>query len=539
MIEIRPRQEKCVKAYTKKIHGTEKKDQIDFLYKMYNIALEHFYQQFCGVNYMVAVKKWRILRNEFRKEFKNSVLYTTYHLRSWQWVGAIQQACMNINSMWSNLGNRLKKKVQNNDDFTDEERAYLNYVFSAREIWQAVLKHGEQTYYLAHLNNKNLKYLEFRNALNNDQLQRLQSYIRRATYQYKPYPHAHESTTMLLDKVSYRIFDKNNKTYLSIATSIPRQRLIFELTSKYCYQKTSNIQLIWNKSKKRLEIHKNIKAKTNKNQHWQKKDCGVDKGLHNILSNDDGQEFGINYSKTANQEAQRIMDRNKQRNPYIQSKRVYKRQIHNLRRKLNESMSKQRRIKVISRLRRDEHQLKCLLNHNIGNKIYTRQNDHGRAKNKSLIGHAVRQMYLTEKPTRLAKEDLTFTKDKQKTKIKWKVKLNNRLNSWYKGYLDDRLTYQGKYYHVKLQDVNPAYTSQFCPICGAKILKRKGKHKEIAVCPNCGEFNANTGAAKNIKDLLYDQEITVYTPYKEVKKIRENRYKQKSKNKKVIENSKK
>lgn len=527
MIEIRPRQEKCVKAYTKKIHGTTKKNQIDFLYKTYNIALEHFYQQFCGINYMVAVKKWRTLRNEFRKEFKNSVLYTIYHLRAWQWVGAIQQACMNINSMWSNLGNRLKKKVQNNNNFTDDERAYLNYVFSAREIWQAVLKHGEQTYYLTHLNNKDLKYLDFRNALNNDQLQRLQSYIRRATYQYKPYPHAHESTTMLLDKVSYRIYDKDDKTYLSIATNIPRQRLTFELTSKYCYQRTSNIQLIWNRSKKRLEIHKNIKAKTNKNQHWQKKDCGVDKGLHNILSNDDGQEFGINYSKTANQEAQRIMDRNKQRNPYIQSKKVYKKQIHNLRKKLSEPMNKQRHTKVISRLRHREHQLKHLLKHNIGNKIYTRQNDHGRAKNKSLIGHAVRQMYLTEKPTRLAKEDLTFTKDKQKIKVKWKAKLNNRLNSWYKGYLDDRLTYQGEYYHVKLQDVNPAYTSQFCPFCGARILKRKGKHKEIAVCPNCGEYNANTGAAKNIKEELYDKEITLYTPYKEVKKIRENRYKQK------------
>ena len=143
-------------------------------------------------------------------------------------------------------------------------------------------------------------------------------------------------------------------------------------------------------------------------------------------------------------------------------------------------------------------------------------------------------MYLAEKPTRLAKEDLTFTKDKQKTKVKWKAKLNNRLNSWHKGYLDDRLTYQGEYYHVKLQDVNPAYTSQFCPFCGAKILKRKGKHKEIAVCPNCGEFNANTGAAKNIKEELYDEEITLYTPYKEVKRIRETRYDRRVREKKYL-----
>ena len=172
----------------------------------------------------------------------------------------------------------------------------------------------------------------------------------------------------------------------------------------------------------------------------------------------------------------------------------------------------------------------ALVKNNIGSKNYNKQNNSGIAFNKSLIGHAVRLMYLIEKPTVLAKEDLTFIKDKYKYKDKRKAKLHNRLNSWSKGYLDDRLCYQGAYYHVKTQDVNPAYTSQFCPNCGAKIAKRVGNHKEIAVCPNCGKINANVAAAINIKNLLFDNEITLYTPYKQVKKIRQTRYDVKHKN---------
>lgn len=547
MIIKRKRQNKCVKAYTEKITDSNEIAIIIALFNTYRKCLNYFYQRLGGIKSMMIIKKWRQIRNSLvaeRKEIlqnrqqgiieKRITFEERYHIPTKLWQQSLQQACMNLNSMWTNLGNRLKKQVQNNDNFTDGERAYLNYVFSAREIWQDILLKKEQTYYLTHLSNDNLKYLSLRNALNNDQLHHLQNYIRRVTYKHLPHPHSKKCFAISLEQNNYRIYTKNKQDYINFCTLTPRKRLAFPLTGDFCYRKTGNIMLIWDENRQRIEIHKNIKARTPQKQHWQKKDCGVDKGLHNILSNDDGQEFGINYSQTANQEAQRIVNRSKHRNSYIQSKKKLKKQIHNLREKLNQSMNKNRIVKTIASLKSNERQLQHLLDHNIGERIHTKQNDRGRANNKSLIGHAVRQMYLAEKPTRLAKEDLTFTKNKQKTKIKWKAKLDNRLNSWYKGYLDDRLTYQGGYYHVTVQDVNPAYTSQFCPFCGAKILKRKGKHKEIAVCPNCGEFNANTGAAKNIKEELYDEDIDIYTPYKEVKKIRETRYNQRVKEKKYL-----
>ncbi|MCD5501953.1 transposase, partial [Lactobacillus delbrueckii subsp. lactis] len=43
-------------------------------------------------------------------------------------------------------------------------------------------------------------------------------------------------------------------------------------------------------------------------------------------------------------------------------------------------------------------------------------------------------------------------------------------------------------------------------------------------CPNCGEMNANTAAAVNILRRADDKNITLYTPYKKVEKILEDRY---------------
>ena len=95
---------------------------------------------------------------------------------------------------------------------------------------------------------------------------------------------------------------------------------------------------------------------------------------------------------------------------------------------------------------------------------------------------------------------------------------------WCKGVLDERLEYIPSLHGVKTEKVNAAYTSQFCAECGAQLTERKGTHNEIGVCPNCGEINANTNAAKNIKARLKDKEITLYTPHKKVKEILLRRY---------------
>lgn len=78
-------------------------------------------------------------------------------------------------------------------------------------------------------------------------------------------------------------------------------------------------------------------------------------------------------------------------------------------------------------------------------------------------------------------------------------------------------------YGIGFEDVNPAYTSQYCPNCGHKFLARYGKHHSLTLCKNCGEMNANISASKNILKRKDDKEINLYTPYKKVKEILEQR----------------
>ncbi|MGC5254453.1 zinc ribbon domain-containing protein, partial [Escherichia coli] len=81
---------------------------------------------------------------------------------------------------------------------------------------------------------------------------------------------------------------------------------------------------------------------------------------------------------------------------------------------------------------------------------------------------------------------------------RYEAKVRRKLSSWTKGTLDDRIEYLCDCLGIRTVDVNPAYTSQFCPNCGARFSERKGTHHELTVCPNCGEMNANTAAAVNI-----------------------------------------
>ena len=92
-------------------------------------------------------------------------------------------------------------------------------------------------------------------------------------------------------------------------------------------------------------------------------------------------------------------------------------------------------------------------------------------------------------------EDLTF--------VSWQDRypkhVKRKLSRWIKGYIQQRINYKGALKSILLTKVNLAYTSQFCP--------------------NCGKINADFNASCNVKARKNIKEITIYTPYKQVKEI--------------------
>jgi len=76
-------------------------------------------------------------------------------------------------------------------------------------------------------------------------------------------------------------------------------------------------------------------------------------------------------------------------------------------------------------------------------------------------------------------------------------------------------------YGINTAKINPAFTSQQCPVCGS-ISKENRKTQETFCCVNCGHTNnADLNASENIKNRYGDDRIKLSTPFWMVKSILE------------------
>lgn len=552
-------QTKTVRAYTVKLTGDELQE-LDELFTAYGKCRDFLYSQLCGINHIIDVANWYGPRDKIREHdgeikkarkavkdwkkaykkkkaqgfkspdsrtvrlSKQKLLSEQFGIQGRHVTEAVKDVCMNLNSMWSNLGLKLKRMVQANDALSNAERQYLNYVFTSPYYWQLILQRRENE---AQPNVEMSQYPALRAALSEKQLRHCFAYIRRLTRKHKPYPHSTAARCMLYDEVMWKVVEKDGSSYLEIMTAKCRKKKQFKLTGSYCYankKKRGDIQLILDRDKKRLEVHRAIKAVVHEIRKPRKK-LGMDKGLATLISCSSGQEYGADFSKLVGAEVERINDRNTNRNEYIQSAKELREEKSALREKLAKDYSAKTKKRIRHRIGSLERQIVRLEKHHLGSKLYHRQHGRKQRNMERVMNTSIRQMLVAEDPDVLVKEDLTFTKEKlPKASNRYEAKVRRKLSSWTKGRLDKRIEYLCGSLGIQTIDVNPAYTSQFCPRCGVHFSERKVAHHETAVCPNCGEMNANIAAAVNILQRAGDKEITKYMPYKNVKLILENRY---------------
>lgn len=550
---------KTIRAYTVRLSDDELQE-LDKLFNNYGRCRDLLYGQLCGINHMTDVENWRGPRDRIRQHegkikqarkalrswkkayaenktqnmkvpdsgtvrlARQKLLNEQFHIQGRHVTEAVKEVCMNLNSMWTNLGLKLKKIVQANESLAKEERQYLNYVFTASYYWQLILQGRENEAE----SSKESKYPVLRAALTKDQLRHCFGYIRRLTRKHKPYPHSSAARCMLYDEIMWKVIQKDGADHLDIMTAVSGKRKQLKLTGPFCYankKKRGDVQLILDRDKKRLEVHRAIKAAVHDLHKSKKKKVGMDKGLATLLSCSSGHEYGFNFSQLVNAEAERINRRNTNRNKYIQAAKELRHELSALQAKLAIKHSAKTERRLRNRIGSLERRISRLEELHLGSKLYHRQHARKQCNMERIMNRSIRKMLLTEKPDVLVKEDLSFTKENlPKAANRYEAKVRRKLSSWSKGTLDDRIEYLCDCLGIRTVDVNPAYTSQFCPNCGARFSERKGTHHELTVCPNCGEMNANTAAAVNILRRADNKNITLYTPYKKVEKILEDRY---------------
>lgn len=476
--------------------------------------LNDFYGRYSGIHSLSFLDA-RKIRDALKSEKPSEQFGCTTRM----WTMALFDVIANIRSAWSNLAGTIKELIRENDGLGDEEKDYLRYVVSSRKIWGDILcgrKVGRPT----------AAYKDLLADVDESRLKHLHVYLRRITRREKArISHSTSCRTLYLDENMYTFSeaeeDGHNVYLFSFSPGISKAgRITVRLRGPFCYAHKGSIRIVWDGEC--ITIHKAIQARCCSPDRKKKKTLGIDKGYSTLLSCSTGHEYGEGIGRIMNAEADRRCVKSRQRNQFIQKEKDVREDM----RKVREAMHAIHDPEILDWLRDTGSRLQKMADrirfHNIGSARYSAEEHRHQECLNATVNHAVRVMIREENPSSISKENLKFTRNSDRG-----PRFRQKMSSWIKGYLDERIEYICASFSVGCTDVNPAYTSQYCCRCGEPVV-RSGKHHEIAACPCCGVMNANTMAAVNILNRLGDSEITVYTPYRKVKSIMESRRHQKT-----------
>ncbi|MBY6838858.1 RNA-guided endonuclease TnpB family protein [Clostridium botulinum] len=456
---------KTVKQYSYELNA-EALEELKFIANQYKNVKNYVYSRYSGINSIPLLSKERQIRNEWTK----SKFYEQWKLPARYWKLALTEAMGNIKSQWSNIKRRIKEQVKVNENLPDEDEHYINYIVKFNDCYHKVLNHIDFDIPKIFKNkNLNFKYLN--------------NLIRRYTRKYKGHiPYSKIGRTFSVDAGLYSY--KNN--CINITSTKKGKRLSIKLTDNNRYDRTMIVKIIDNKIV--INCSLKIKARKNKNSNI----IGIDKGYRYLFAVSSNRVYGENLNNYLSKETERLNKINAQRNRFWALYNQY----------LDEGD-----IKKANKIKEN----------NLGKVKYNYNKLKHDQTVKSYINYSLNQLIKEEKPKEIVMEQLDFVNwnDKYPKNIK------RKLSRWIKGYIRERLEYKCDFYSIKYTYINPAYTSKVCSTCGG-FGKRDG---DSFICPKCGEFHADINASKNILNRKYDKDITLYTNYKKVKKILENRVK--------------
>lgn len=437
----------------------EQLSSLDDLGKRYQIVRNYFYQKYSTIYQIGVINNHYDLRNHLLKE---KSWFTTY-LPARYWKICLQQALANIKANWEQDFTQIRKVINQNFNLTDEDKHYLYTLLKNNKTLDQVLNKNQGTDYL-------------KAKFNNVNMHRLNNLLKRYIRKYKSRkPMARNSNILHLDNDLYQY--KNQEIRI---TSLEKyKRIVVPVKDIRIF--TSNLIIKWNKNTLKVYAPIEITSKTNINVNI----IGVDKGYSTLLTTSTGNKYGTKYKEISMPYIDKQVNKNKNRSRLYQ---LYKHYLE------QGNLYKANQI-----YKNNLGKLKC---NNYQHKY--------RETLKAYINHSINQLIENERPKEIVKEDLTWVGNKKRGS----KQLNNRLNQWMKGYLDERLEFKSTLNEIEVTEVNPAYTSQIhhkCKTLGTRQF-------ETFTCTKCNETeDADINAAKNILARKYEKQITKYTPVKEIK----------------------
>jgi len=297
------------------------------------------------------------------------------------------------------------------------------------------------------------------------------NYSRRMMRKYYKHGHTSVNNQIILDTGCYKAFSHNGKAWIDVMSLVHGQRIAIPLNSTV--QPKGTIRLILRNGK--VEVHYTAEAKYQRP--CGKNIIGIDKGYTEAFTDSDGVKHGKGLGCLLSKESDYLKTKYQQRNKL---RAIADKKPHVFANNLGRKKLNQRKVKYTTNVR-------------------------------DIIFKAAHTV--VDKAKIVVCEDLTSPIPNNK---KYGKNQNRHLSGWVKGALADSLKTVTQNRGAVLSLVNAAYTSQMDSRHGVLLGKRDG---DTFYGLDQVVQDADTNAARNILARRGDKEISLFTPYKQVKAV--------------------
>lgn len=318
----------------------------------------------------------------------------------------------------------------------------------------------------------------------------VQGYIRRTFRKLRGRaPQVRTIRSLALDSGMYTVRTDAFRQVIEVAGLTPRKRIAIVLKGQTDI--TGNIRLVLDPATRCVHIHTgfdlpDVPALTGDV-------AAVDAGLTEVFTDEEGNEYGKELGQTLTRASDTLCTKGRRRN-----------KLHSVK---NKAIAKGNHAKAAR-----------IVRNNLGQQQQKKWQGNLKATISCIVNHAINQLVELRAPSILVTESLDL-RGKAPSK-----QLSRRVSLWHRSILNERTDFKASAEGFSRKQVNPAYSSQLCPICGS--LDRRNRVGDAFQCLNCGHAAPSDRiAATNLKARQNDAEITRSTPPAQVKVILMARYK--------------
>ncbi len=379
---------------------------------------------------------------------------------------AISEAVGDIKGMWGLLKNKIRDRINANDNLSDEDRLYLRTVLKINSTFAAIL------------NRREYEMPEKAAGLDLD-VKRLNNLLCRLVRRNLETPEVKKADFFLVSPNGYRL----DKEGLYLTSRTPRQRVFIPV--KGIGEADRQLRIILGENNVRIVLPLDVEARKRKDY---TNIIYVYIGYTDMLTLSNGNVYGKALGSIVTPETERLSEKNRERG------RIYA--AYRKKAKQGAVCTGQKEFPDRPPAGKDaaqnaEWEKKLEIN-NLGRKKYEEQKRRMREKTQNFINAELNRMFREEKPARIVITK-PVTKGRERNYSK---SLNRKMTRSFRGYIRDQIAFKCRLNSVELMEINPKGTGSICSNCGSEGKRIKADF----ICEVCGyRGTIAVNSARNIE----------------------------------------